>query len=1495
MGKVPDGPLQKEDEGWKLNRSQYYSEGWLATGNVRGIVGCTFTTCACRRIPVADLPLRTNYNLRGHRAEVTIVRWNEPYQKLATCDSSGIIFVWIKYEGRWSIELINDRNTPVTDFSWSHDGRMALICYTDGFVLVGSVTGQRYWSSMLNLDSCHTTCGIWSPDDQHVFFGTSKGHVVVIQVNGTVVSQVTIREGVSIASMSWSCEKFKMEDTDEATNEGKKNQDFVLAVCFTDGVIYLMKNFDDLFPTVVVSRLESVKMEWSNNGDVLAVAGHKRMVQTSSRDAVPASSSSGSSVSSALNELQVLTERNPREMSDSSSEQTGGRKSEAAGPLFLNSINFYTVTGILRYRVNINFLLHPITALTWGHNDKRIFVATGAVLHIAWVSKKVPSLQLLSRLSVFRLLPNESSADQLNLPSRIQALISSLFGRTLRCYLPQMNHLRDFVSKPPVGSVRLHCTLIRHDDDLVGGSTTYVLYLEYLGGLVPILKGKRASKLRPEFVIFDPQSEDGSVPDLKREKDSQLPHSAPQSRTSTPSRRLSRQKSPAHASSSPLYWTSRSAPASGTESEGEESSCMTDGYGHVYSLPSPMMRRKCRRKRRGAQPEPEERSAHPNGLIQEPGNAGEEAEVRNNGNNRADGNNRGAEVVEPLKPESTYMDEMPEAERLILVTSNIWGTKFKILGLSPRLPSCLGTISYRTSVLHLQPRQMTLHIKELGSRRSSTRTDLKLCSTSPDDELTTFAKEDAERNTTPSALTDFSDSYAPIAPMTPRMQVRGQRRSMSPDRRRMAHYNHLLANARRSQSSHRSDMPVFLGEEVLTMEITGDPHRVSMELHPLPATSSGFHSSAQTHYSSHHRSHPLLLTSQASFPDFGSEFRRPYFAHHNHGHPVEDKDMFSPSDDSRPDDMIAQMARQLAAEYALSQLTTSPAAEHPSLHPTSHSSRSSAPPNDQPATPTDVSSPLVLSLPHRDGLLRGNSEHHWSPPQQDRGLRSPLFFQAAETSAETGLQTILYPVNSLESSAEAARRASLSGNCIASETSPFSEAISVTGKCGGVPAAARPSVQTPDHNQELVRGRRRQRHWQHMQHINQKDSDLIPCPSNMSPSLRPYIPISRLNQAASMTGTSNPFSPPNSQPSDEPSFRDVRDGSLVHKPRDSTQFTDEIRDVIIRANGEADVCSSHHPSSQLLPESSSLSFATSSPERQPLILSPRAGTSDDSPINPLTSRDHSDFLNIRIRSGSTPSSEVPRLTLRPFCRKSMSGVPLVETFEILDQSPQPKEQGIPASKFNCTELDGFDACEGVDDCLSCECDNDSTDAPSHAFRTTAKSGHCDYVLPERTAHRSESTYNCNVMIGSNSSVFSTPVHRANKNRSLEYKYESMMGQETMLASVTGLVTGDQQMSAGLIVPESERMDRRQRQKMQLQLHHASPDLRPSPGFASDCERIPNMTAINFALLRSNSINSSSPSDAMIRSLPASPAQRRRALGRSILNSPLVLRKVLKQK
>lgn len=52
-----------------MNRNNYYQEGWLATGNIRGVVGVTFTSSHARR--PHELPLRTNYNLRGHRSDVS--------------------------------------------------------------------------------------------------------------------------------------------------------------------------------------------------------------------------------------------------------------------------------------------------------------------------------------------------------------------------------------------------------------------------------------------------------------------------------------------------------------------------------------------------------------------------------------------------------------------------------------------------------------------------------------------------------------------------------------------------------------------------------------------------------------------------------------------------------------------------------------------------------------------------------------------------------------------------------------------------------------------------------------------------------------------------------------------------------------------------------------------------------------------------------------------------------------------------------------------------------------------------------------------------------------------------------------------------------------------------------------------------------------------------------------------------------------------------------
>nr|CAI5863164.1 unnamed protein product [Callosobruchus analis] len=657
MGKVPDE--LPEDEGWKLNRTNYYQEGWLATGNVRGIVGVTFTTSHCKKS--VEFPLRTNYNLRGHRSEVILVKWNEPYQKLASCDSSGIIFVWIKYEGRWSIELINDRNTPVTHFSWSHDGRMALICYQDGFVLVGSVAGQRYWSSMLNLEAT-VTCGIWTPDDQQVYFGTAAGQLVVMDVHGAMVAQVQLAADVAVTAMAWSCEKFKMEETDETEDSAAANgahgcRKFVLAVALQNGFVLLLNTFDDVSPTQINTGLQGpVCMEWSNSREYLAVAGV-------------------------------------------SLEST----SVGANPEYKNLLKFYNEKGILLYSTVIPDKSARISTLTWGHNDKRLFLATGTQIHIAWVSKRIASLQLLCRLTIHNLIHGENQLAMLPLPMKLRNSIGNLFAQTIRCCVPEPFALREFVSRPPVGSVRLHCTMIRHDEEnhLTNG-TCYTLYLEYLGGLVPLLKGKRTSKIRPEFVIFDPQLEDFHL-------------------NSTDS------KSSSSSTNSAGSFGGFNSDTSDTDRE--------DGC-----TGSPRVQRRKRRKHKT--------SGGVGGLGERPLHWVEARESEH-------------------EQDLAYVDTLPEQIRLVEVTSNIWGTKFKIHGLATSVPANLGQVTYKTSLLHLQPRQMTLVMTELRDDfPAGPDPTFNPNVFSEDEEEAALAASERQRNS--KAAGGRGLDCPPIAPMSPR-------------------------------------------------------------------------------------------------------------------------------------------------------------------------------------------------------------------------------------------------------------------------------------------------------------------------------------------------------------------------------------------------------------------------------------------------------------------------------------------------------------------------------------------------------------------------------------------------------------------------------------------------------------------------------------------------------------------------------------------------------
>ena len=58
--------------------------------------------------------------------------------------------------------------------------------------------------------------------------------------------------------------------------------------------------------------------------------------------------------------------------------------------------------------------------------------------------------------------------------------------------------------------------------------------------------------------------------------------------------------------------------------------------------------------------------------------------------------------------------------KLCTIAANIWGTRFKFYGHAPCLPEILGSVTYKTSFLHLQPRQMTVTVTNNYNLRKAT-------------------------------------------------------------------------------------------------------------------------------------------------------------------------------------------------------------------------------------------------------------------------------------------------------------------------------------------------------------------------------------------------------------------------------------------------------------------------------------------------------------------------------------------------------------------------------------------------------------------------------------------------------------------------------------------------------------------------------------------------------------------------------------------------------
>lgn len=68
------------------------------------------------------------------------------------------------------------------------------------------------------------TSGVWTPDDQYVYLGTSQGGLLVMDIQGNTVGRVSLREGMPITELSWNCERFNMEEQTDRNSQNNHSQ-----------------------------------------------------------------------------------------------------------------------------------------------------------------------------------------------------------------------------------------------------------------------------------------------------------------------------------------------------------------------------------------------------------------------------------------------------------------------------------------------------------------------------------------------------------------------------------------------------------------------------------------------------------------------------------------------------------------------------------------------------------------------------------------------------------------------------------------------------------------------------------------------------------------------------------------------------------------------------------------------------------------------------------------------------------------------------------------------------------------------------------------------------------------------------------------------------------------------------------------------------------------------------------------------------------------------
>ncbi|KAI6231337.1 Tubby-related protein 4 [Aphelenchoides besseyi] len=305
-------------------------------------------------------------------------------------------------------------------------------------------------------------------------------------------------------------------------------------------------------------------------------------------------------------------------------------------------------------------------SFTWAHNDETIITASGGSLAVGRVETEVPRLSKLIAYQMWLSLGRTArDVDRLGLPQRPSNVIRQFDRHIVRCRIPSYERMCRFVCEPTFW--RWYCTIIPRKN------FHYMLCVEHMGGLIPILIGRQINRVIPQFVISLPPSTAFSVPGYSR---------------------------------------GRFAVQSGEHQVGPPWDFASIGNPNLPIRNSAFT---------------SDLEVAPSATIDDPVESGFAStvgmefcsmeEALTHGTTTATRNTMWRRSKRRIKKfvGKRLATRSPKASRMLChVRSNVWCTRFKITSPGIRdLPDNLAQVVYKTSVLHLQPRQMTISLCDL--------------------------------------------------------------------------------------------------------------------------------------------------------------------------------------------------------------------------------------------------------------------------------------------------------------------------------------------------------------------------------------------------------------------------------------------------------------------------------------------------------------------------------------------------------------------------------------------------------------------------------------------------------------------------------------------------------------------------------------------------------------------------------------------------------------